>query len=120
MVVAALDGATSPAVVDKRVDSLLEHPFLVADDDVGCLKFDKVLQAVVPVDYPAVEVVKVACGKSATIELNHRVQFGGQNRQDGQYHPFGLVAALSEGLDHPQPLDCLLAALARCVADLIL
>ena len=51
------DGTAAAAVVDERVDRLLEHPLLVAHDDVGRAELEQLLQAVVAVDDAAVEVV---------------------------------------------------------------
>ena len=50
--------AASAAVVDERIDGLLEHPLLVAHDDVRSAQFEEPLQPVVPVDDPAIKVVK--------------------------------------------------------------
>ena len=47
------DGAAVATVVEERIDGLLEHALLVADDDLGRLELEEVLEAVVPVDDPA-------------------------------------------------------------------
>ena len=117
---AALNGAATSAVVDKRIDGLLQHSLFVTNDDCWCLQVDKVLQPVVSVDNPSVQVVQVAGGESATVKLNHWVKLWRENRQNCQDHPLGLVAALSEGLNNTKSLDRLLAALARGVSNLIL
>ena len=77
------------------------------------------LQTVVAVDDPAVEVVQVAGGEAAAVELHHGAQVGRQHRQHGEDHPLRLVAALAEGLHHLQPLGGLLAPLAAEVLDLL-
>ena len=66
--------ATAAAVVEQRVDGLLEHPLLVVDDDLGRAEVEQPLQAVVAVDDPAVQVVEVRRREPATVELHHRAQ----------------------------------------------
>ena len=90
-------GAAAAAVIDKGIDSFLEHPFFVPDDDVRSLQFLKAFQTIVTVDDTAIEVVQVACSKTAAIELNHRTQIRRNDRNDIHDHPFWLVAALEEG-----------------------
>ncbi len=57
--VGARDDAAATAVVEQRVDRLLKHALLVADDDARRAQFDQPLEAVVAVDDAAVEVVEV-------------------------------------------------------------
>ena len=57
----------------------------------------KAFQTIVTVDDTAIEVVQVACSKTAAIELNHRTQIRRNDRNDIHDHPFWLVAALEEG-----------------------
>ena len=117
VVVTAGNRPASTAVVDQGIDGLLEHSLLVANDDLRGLEVDQPLEAVVPVDDPAVQVVQVAGGEPSAVKLHHRTQFRGQDRQDGKNHPFGLVAALAERLHHAKRLDGLLAPLAGRGAD---
>ena len=58
-------GPLAAVVVEEGVDGLLEHPLLVADDDLGRVQVDQLLEPVVAVDDPAVEVVQVAGGEVA-------------------------------------------------------
>ena len=53
------DGAAATAVVEQRVDGLLQHALLVVDDDLGRAEVEQPLEAVVPVDDAAVQVVQV-------------------------------------------------------------
>ena len=53
------DGATAAAVVEQRVDGLLQHALLVVDDDLRRAEIQQPLEAVVPVDDAAVQVVEV-------------------------------------------------------------
>ena len=102
--VGAGDDAAATAVVEQGVDRLLQHPLLVADDDVGRAQLDQPLQAVVAVDDAAIEVVQVRGREAAAIQRHERTQFRRDDRHDGQDHPFGLVARLLEGLDDLQAL----------------
>ncbi len=106
--VGAGDDPAAAAVVEQRVDRLLQHPLLVADDDVGGAQLDQPLQAVVAVDDPAVEVVEVGGGEATAVERHQRPQVGRNDRNDLEDHPFRLVAGLNEGLDQLEPLGQLL------------
>ncbi len=118
VVAGAGDRPAAAAVVDQGVARLLEHPLLVADDDLGCAQLEQPLESVVPVDHAAVEVVEVRGGEPAAVELDHRAQIGRDHRQDREDHPLGAVAGAPERLDQAQALDRLLAALAGAGADL--
>ena len=118
VVAGAGDRPAAAAVVDQRVARLLEHPLLVADDDLGRAELQEPLEAVVAVDDAAVQVVEVGRREAAAVELDHRPQVRRDDRQDRQDHPVGARAAAAERLDEAQPLDRLLAALAGARADL--
>ena len=114
------DRTAATAVVEQGVDRLLEHPLLVVDDDLGRTEVEKALQAVVPVDDPAVQVVEVGRGEAAAVELHHRAQVGRDDRDGVEDHGRGLVdppaavgVAPVEGGDDLEPLDGLLLALGR-------
>jgi hypothetical protein len=68
------DRPAAAAVVEQRVDGLLQHPLLVVDDDLGRTEVEQPLQPVVPVDHPAVQVVQVGGREPAAVELHHRTQ----------------------------------------------
>ena len=112
VIMASLDGAAPAPVVDQGVHRLLEHPLFVADNYLWRSQVGEALQPVVPVDDPAVEVVEVAGGEPASIQLDHGPQLRRQNRQHGEDHVCYPVIAVAEGLDDPQPLDGLLTPLA--------
>ena len=120
MVVATGDSAAPASVVDESVHCLLEHPLLVADDNLRGGQLDEPLEPVVAVDDPAVEVVEVAGGEPAAVELHHGPELGREYRQSGQDHPIRPVAALSEGFYDPHTLDGLLPALTGCGLHLLL
>ena len=77
---------TASAVVEERVDGLLQHPLLVVDDDLGSTEIEEALQPVVPVDHPAVEVVQVRGREAATVELHHRAQVRRDHRHGAEDH----------------------------------
>ena len=106
--VGAGDDAAAAAVVEQRVDGLLQHALFVADDDVGRAQLHQPLQAVVAVDDAAVEVVEVRRREAAAIERHQRTQVRRNHRHHGQDHPLRLVAGIAEGLDDLQALGELL------------
>ena len=106
--VGAGDDAAAPAVVEQRIDRLLQHALLVADDDVGRAQLDQPLQAVVAVDDAAIEIVEIGRGEAAAVERHQRPQIRRDHRNLGEDHPFRLVAGLNERLDQLQALGELL------------
>ena len=89
----ARDGPAAAAVVEQRVDGLLEHALLVVDDDLRGAEVEQPLEPVVPVDDPAVQVVEVGRGEAAAVELHHRAQLGRDHRHDVEDHRLGVVEA---------------------------
>ena len=83
------DRTTAAAVVEQRVDGLLQHALLVVDDDLGRTEVEQALQPVVPVDDAAVEVVEVGGREAATVELHHRAQVGRDHRHHVEHHAHG-------------------------------
>src|SRR5690625_1039470 len=106
------DRAAAAAVVDECIDCLLQHALLVAHDHLGRTLLDQLLQPVVAVDEPAVQVVQVTRREPATLDLNHGPQVGRHDRDDVKHHPGGLVAALDEAADDLKPLAGLGALVA--------
>ena len=106
------DRAATAAVVEQCVDGLLQHALLVVDDDLRRAEVEQPLQAVVPVDHAAVEVVQVGGREAATVELDHRAQLRRDHRNGLEDHPLGTVGRLDEGVDDLQPLDAALLLLA--------
>ena len=111
------DRAAAAAVVEQRVDGLLQHPLLVVDDDLGGPEVEQALQPVVAVDHPAVQVVEVRRGEATAVELDHRAQLRRDHRDGVEDHRLGIVRAPAvlvapvERGDDLQPLDRLLLAL---------
>ena len=71
------DRPAPTAVVEQGVDGLLEHALLVVDDDLGGAQIEQALEPVVAIDDPAVQVVEVGGGETATVELHHGRSSGG-------------------------------------------
>ena len=118
-VVRAAQHAAAAAVVEQRVDRFLKHALLVADDDVGRLQLDELLQPVVPVDDAAIQIVQVRGREPAAVERNERAQLRRNHRDDVQNHPLRLVRRLAERVDHLQALgelQLLLHRHSRCAS----
>src|SRR5262245_21814913 len=113
------DGAAAPAVVEQRVDGLLQHPLLVVDDDLGRLQVELPPQPVVPVDHAAVQVVEVRGREPPAVQLHHRAQVRRDHGHGVQHHAHGRVATLGEVRDHLEALDGLEAARALAGRDLL-
>ena len=119
-VAGARDGAPATAVVEQRVDRLLQHPLLVVDDDLGSAEVEQPFQPVVAVDHPAVEVVEVGGREAATVQLHHRAQLRRDHRHRVEDHPARLVVGVQEGRGDFQPLHGTRLFLAfRGVDDLL-
>ncbi len=111
-VAGAGDRAAAAAVVEQRVDGLLQHALLVVHDDLGRAEVQQPLEAVVAVDHAAVEVVEVAGGETATVELDHRAQLRRDDRDRLEHHPLRPVGAAAERRGHLQALQGARLALA--------
>ena len=94
----------APAVVEKNVHCLLQHPLLVADNDLRGIQFQQALQPIVPVNYPAVEIIEIGSGETSAFQGHQGAQIRGQHRDNIENHPIGLVAGLMKGLNHIEPL----------------
>ena len=113
----ARDGPAAAAVVEQRVDGLLEHALLVVDDDLGRAEVEEPLEPVVPVDDAAVQVVEVARREPATVELHHRAQVRRDDRHAVEHHAHRRVPRGEERRDDLEPLEGAGLALALARAD---
>ena len=111
---AAADRLGAAAVVEQRVDRLLQHALLVPEDDFRRAMQDELLQAVVAVDDAAVEIVQVRRREAAAVERDERAQVRRDHRDDVQDHPLRLVAhvavvaRVAERVDDLEALQLLL------------
>src|ERR1035437_3301954 len=115
-VVGATQHASTASIVEQRVHRLLQHALLVAHDHFRRMQVHQLLQAVVAVDDPAIQVVQVRSRKAAAIERNQGTQLRRDHRNHVQDHPLRLVTALAECLNHLQALDILQTLLHRSLA----
>ena len=67
-------------VVEQRVDGFLQHPLFVPENDLRRFDLQQPLQAVVPDDHAAIQVVEVGAGEAAAIERHKRAQFRRHDR----------------------------------------
>ncbi len=119
-VAGARDRAPTAAVVEQRVDGLLQHALLVVHDDLGRAEVEQALEAVVAVDHSPVEVVQVGGREAPAVELDHRAQLRRDHRHRVENHHLRLVAGLDEGGDDLQALDRARLLLAFAGLDLVL
>jgi hypothetical protein len=111
------NGILTLAVVQQSVHGILEHPFLVLQQDLGGALIDHFPQAIVAVDDPAVQFVEVVRRKSASLQLNKGPKVRGNHRDAGHNHVRGLSAIVDESRDNVQLLDCLCTVLTRLALD---
>ena len=107
----ALDDALFLGVVEQRIDRFLQHPFLIADDDVRRVECQQALETIVAVDHPPVQIVEIGGGEAAAVKLYHGAQLRRDNRDNVQDQPLRLVARVAEVLDDLDPLQQALVAL---------
>ena len=116
------------AVVEKGVHRLLQHPLLVAHDDLGRVEIEQALEPVVAVDDPPIEVVEVGGGEPAALEGHEGAELRRQDGKDLEHHPFRPVAGVLEAFQELEALRELLRARLRAgrlelrpdLADLLL
>ena len=113
------DGLAATAVVEQRVDRLLQHAALVPDDDLRSVELEQALQAVVAVDDATVEIVEIAGREAAAVERDERAQIRRQHRDDREHHPLRAVADLAERLDDLEALGVASYAWPRWCASRI-
>src|SRR5207237_4774967 len=111
------DGPAAAAVVEQRVDRLLEHPLLVVHDDLGRAEVEQPLEPVVAVDDAPVEVVQVARREAAAVELDHRAELRRDDRDRLEDHPLGPVLGRDERRHDLEALDRALLLLPLRRAD---
>ena len=119
-VVRARHRAAAAAVVNQGVHSLLQHALFVAHNDVGRAQLQQALKAVVAVDDAAVQIVQIACGKAAAVQLHHGADVGRDDGDNVHNHPLGPVARHAECLHHLKALEKAHALLAAGVFHLIM
>ena len=99
------DRPAAAAVVEQRIDRLLQHALLVVHDDLGRGEIEQSLEAVVAVDHAAVQVVEVGGREAATVQLHHRTQIRRDHRNGFQHHAHGRVGGGQERGDDLEALE---------------
>ncbi|MNO59111.1 hypothetical protein D3C76_496910 [compost metagenome] len=105
-------------VVNQGIYSFLQHTLLVLHDNIRSTQIQQSLQTVVPVNYTAIQIIKVGRCKTAAIELNHWTELRRNNREHIHDHPVRLVAGVAESLNYFQAFDRTVAALALSCTQL--
>ena len=65
--VGACNDAAAAAIIKQSVDRFLQHTLFIADDDVWRTKLNQALQAVITVNYAAVQIIQIRGRKAATV-----------------------------------------------------
>ena len=105
------------AVVQQSVHGILEHAFLVLEQDLRSVLIKHLPQSIVAVDHPAVQLVEVVGCKSASLQLNEGPKVWRNHRDTGHDHVRGLSAIVDESRDDVQLLDCFCTVLTRLAFD---
>src|SRR5437763_3326230 len=99
------------AVVEQSINSFLQHPFFVANDDVRSLEQEQVFETVIAINNPTIKIVKVRSRKTPAFQWNKRTQIRRDDRQHIENHPLGTCVRVLESLDELEALRQLLANL---------
>ena len=92
-------GATMATVIEQCINCLLQHALLVPDNDFRSLELEQVLETIVPVDNPAIEIVEIGGRKTSAFKGHQRAQIGRNDWQHCQDHPFRTHHGLGEALE---------------------
>ena len=104
-------GTPTAAIVHQRVHGVLQHPLFIADNHLGGVEIEQLLQPVVPVDETSIKVIEIGGREVAALQKHERPEIRGDHRHDVLHHPLGLVARVENGLDDLQATDELLRLL---------
>ena len=110
-----LHGIAFARVVEQGIHGLLQHAFLVAQDDIRCFDFDQPFQTVVTDNHATVQVVQVGSGETAAVQRNEGTQFWRDHGDHLEDHPLGFIhfARFAECFHNVQALECFGLALLR-------
>ncbi len=90
-IVDAAQHSPTTTVVEQSVDSLLEHPLFVADDDLGRFQLDQFRETVVAVNDSTIKVVEIRCREATAIQRDQWSKFRRNDRNHVQNHPLGFI-----------------------------
>src|ERR1700689_4341031 len=68
------DRAAAAAVVEQRIDGLLQHPLFVANNDVRGVQLDQPFQAVVAVDHAPIQIVEIGGSETPAVQRYERTE----------------------------------------------
>ncbi len=85
-------------IVKQRINSFLKHAFFIPDDYLRGLELKKILEAIVSVDHPSIEIVQIGSGESPTFQRHEWPEVRRYDRQNNQNHPIGTSLAGLESL----------------------
>ena len=102
------NGTATTAVIEQRIHRFLQHTLFVTHDDVRRTQIQQTLEAVVPVNHTAVQIVQVGGREAATIQWYQRTQIRRQDWQDRENHPLRRVTGILESFHQLQALGQLL------------
>ena len=63
--------AAMSAIVEQRINRLLQHALFVSNYHFRRLESQEILQTVIPVDHPTIKIVQVGCANLLTARLGH-------------------------------------------------
>ena len=92
-------------IIEKRINSFLQHPFFVADDDIRSVKIQQLLEPSVTGNDFSIEIIEVGSREPTAFQLNHRPQIRRNHRNHIQNHPFGFIARIAEIFNDFDTLD---------------
>ena len=107
--------AAALSVIEERIHSLLKHSFFIPDDEFRRFELDQLLQPVIPVDDPPVQVVQVRSGKTPSVQPNERPEVRGYDGDHIQDHPLWAVTGGLESFEYPQPFGMAEFPLLGCL-----
>ena len=96
-------GSKTRGVVYQGVDRFLKHALLVLHNNFRSLNFQKLFQAVVPVDHTAIQIIQIRSCIPSAVQSDHRPKVRRQNRQNRHHEPLGPMIVLYHRLDHLEP-----------------
>src|SRR6202042_2939111 len=82
--------ATAAAVVEERVDGLLQHALLIAHHPLRRMEIHELLEAVVAVDHATIEIVEIRGGEATAVQRNEWAQLRRNDRDHVEDHPLRL------------------------------
>ena len=90
-VIIRADRVDAARVVEQGIDCFLEHALFVPENNFRGLDLDQAFQAVIADDDTPVEIVQIRCREPPPFQGHERTKFRGDDRDNVEDHPLGLV-----------------------------